>query len=104
VGETVVQRHATETAKPTATPPVGPVMVGLDGGYVRSRHRQEERHFEVIAGKVIDADGSQHRFAFARNGQAASVEALAQALAAAGVQADTPATVLCDGDAGLWGL
>jgi hypothetical protein len=47
-----------------------PVVVGLDGGYVRSRHRQEERHFEVIAGKVIDVDGIQHRFAFARNGHA----------------------------------
>jgi hypothetical protein len=68
---------------------------------VRSRLRQEERHFEVIAGKVIDVDGIQHRFAFARNGQAASAEAFAQALAAAGVHADTPATVLCDGDAGL---
>ena len=31
-------------------------------------------------------------------------EAFAQALAAAGVHADTPATVLCDGDAGLWRL
>ena len=71
---------------------------------MRSRHRQEERHFEVIAGKVIDADGAQHRFAFARNGQAASAEAFRQALAAAGVHADTPATVLCDGDAGLWRL
>jgi hypothetical protein len=94
-------------AKPTAmspATPVVPVVVGLDGGYVRSRHRQEERHFEVIAGKVIDADGSQHRFAFARNGQTASAEAFAHALAAAGVHADTPATVLCDGDAGLWRL
>jgi Transposase len=94
-------------AKPTAmspATPVVPVVVGLDGGYVRSRHRQEERHFEVIAGKVIDADGSQHRFAFARNGQAASAEAFAQALGAAGVHTDTPATVLCDGDAGLWRL
>jgi hypothetical protein len=80
------------------------VVVGLDGGYVRSRHRQEERHFEVIAGKVINADGIQHRFAFARNGQPASADAFAQALAAAGVRADTPATVLCDGDAGLWRL
>ena len=80
------------------------MVVGLDGGYVRSRHRQEERHFEVIAGKVIDAAGTQHRFAFARNGQAASADAFAQALAAAGVHADTPATVLCDGDAGLWRL
>ena len=104
VGENVVQRHANEMAKRTATPSADPVVVGLDGGYVRSRHRQEERHFEVIAGKVIDADGTRHRFAFARNGQAASTEAFAQALAAAGVHADTPATVLCDGDAGLWRL
>jgi hypothetical protein len=37
-------------------PPNGPVVVGFDGGCVRNRHRQEERHFEVIAGKVIDAD------------------------------------------------
>jgi hypothetical protein len=51
---------------------------------VRSRLRQEERHFEVIAGKVIDANGSQHRFAFARNGQATSAETFAQALAVAG--------------------
>ena len=29
-----------------------------------------ERHFEVVAGKVIDARGAQHRFAFARNGPA----------------------------------
>src|SRR5271166_4335776 len=104
VGENVVQRHATETAKRTAMPSADPVVVGLDGGYVRSRHRQEERHFEVIAGKVIDADGTRHRFAFARNGQAASTEAFAQALAAARVHADPPATVLCDGDAGLWRL
>ena len=65
-------------------------------------HRQEERHFEVIAGKVIDAQGIQSRFAFARNGPTIASEAFKQALAAAGVQADTPATVLCDGDAGLW--
>ncbi len=79
-------------------------MVGLDGGYVRSRHRQEERHFEVVAGKLIHADGAQHRFAFARNGQAVSAEAFRQTLAATGVNADTSATVLCDGDAGLWRL
>src|SRR4051812_35013484 len=104
VGEKVVRQHLNELATRTTTPPSGPVVIGLDGGYVRSRHRQEERHFEVIAGKVINADGIQHRFAFARNGQAASADAFAQALAAAGVRADTPATVLCDGDAGLWRL
>ena len=56
------------------------------------------------AGKVIDIDGAQHRFAVARNGKVVSAEAFRQALAAAGVGADTPATVLCDGDARLWRL
>jgi hypothetical protein len=103
VGEDVVRQHSIETAKQVPAQ-AGPVVVGLDGGYVRSRHRRKERHFEVVAGKVIDAGGVQHRFAFARNGQAASAEAFRQALAAAGVGADTPAAVLCDGDAGLWRL
>ena len=37
-----------------------------------------ERHFEVVAGKVIDARGAQHRFAFARNGQATASAASVQ--------------------------
>ena len=81
-----------------------PVVVGLDGGHVRSRHRAEGRRFEVIAGKVIQADGGQYRFAFTRTGPIATTEAFRRALAAAGVGAGTPATVLCDGDAGLWRL
>lgn len=52
--------------QPPAQAP-GLVVVGLDGGYVRSRH-QPERHFEVVAGKVIDTRGGQHRFAFVLNG------------------------------------
>src|SRR4051794_5437228 len=51
-----------------------------------------------------DARGAPHRFAFARNSPATASEAFRQALATAGVGADTPATVLCDGDAGLWRL
>jgi hypothetical protein len=58
----------------------------------------------VVAGKVIGAQGSQSRFAFARNSPAVASGAFKQALAVAGVTADTPATVLCDGDAGLWRL
>src|SRR5215213_6080142 len=103
VGQEVVPQRPIDPARPPAAPADGPVVVGLDGGYVRSRHRPE-RHFEVVAGKVIDAQGAQHRFAFARNGPAIASEAFRQALAAAGVGADTPATVLCDGDAGLWRL
>jgi sugar phosphate isomerase/epimerase len=58
----------------------------------------------VVAGKVIAADGAQHRFAFPRTGSIATAEAFRAALATAGVNAETPATVLCDGDAGLWRL
>jgi len=104
VGTEIVQEHLVGTAQQPTAQAAGPVVVGLDGGYVRSRHWRDERHFEVVAGKVIDAQGCQHRFAFARNGQAIASEAFQQALAAAGVHADTPATVLCDGDAGLWRL
>jgi hypothetical protein len=104
VGQDVVHQYLSETVKRPLVQAGGPVVVGLDGGYVRSRHRHDERHFEVVAGKVIHADGAQHRFAFARNGQATASEAFRQALAAAGVHADTPAMVLCDGDAGLWRL
>jgi hypothetical protein len=104
VGERVVQQHASETAKQPASRASGPVLVGLDGGYVRNRHGGEGRHFEVVAGKIIDAGGAQHRFAFVRDGQAVSATAFRQALAAAGVSTETPATVLCDGDAGLWRL
>jgi hypothetical protein len=105
-GSQVVQAHAAEAASPTSRPvtrAAGPV-VGLDGGYVRDRHRSEGRRFEVVAGKVIDAAGAQHRFAFVRDGQLPASEAFRRALAAAGVNADMPATVLCDGDAGLWRL
>jgi hypothetical protein len=104
IGKAVVQPTVTTTAKPATPRPVEPVVVGLDGGYVRSRYRQDERHFEVIAGRVIGAQGSQSRFAFARNSPAIASGAFKRALAMAGVTADTPATVLCDGDAGLWRL
>jgi hypothetical protein len=103
VGAEIVQAHGAETAnQPTAPATGSPVVVGLDGGYVRSRRRAEGRRFEVVAGKVIAADGAQHRFAFTRTGPTATTEAFRAALAAAGVNAETPATVLCDGDAGLW--
>jgi hypothetical protein len=103
VGADIVQAaHAAGTTNQLASSDA--VVVGLDGGYVRSRHRAEGRHFEVIAGKVIHADGGQHRFALTRTGPAVTAAAFREALAAAGVDANTPATVLCDGDAGLWRL
>ena len=58
----------------------------------------------MIAGKVINAEGNPSRFAFARNSPAIASDAFKQALTMAGVTTDTPAMVLCDGDAGLWRL
>lgn len=104
VGMDVVHAHGVEAPNQPATQATGPVVVGLDGGYVRDRHRDEGCRFEVVAGKVIRDDGAQHRFAFVRDGRVPASEAFQQALATAGVRADTPATVLCDGDAGLWQL
>jgi hypothetical protein len=45
VGETVVLPRVTKTAEPTAAQSAKPMVVWLDGGYVRSRHRQDERRF-----------------------------------------------------------
>jgi len=98
VGEIVV-RQPTFTDR---APPAEPVVVGLDGGYVRSRQGGAGRHFEVIADKIIDTGGVQHRFAFVRNSPVAASDAFKQVLAAARLDADTSATVLCDDDAGLW--
>jgi hypothetical protein len=80
----VRQPAFTDTAQPAES-----VVVGLDGGYVRSRHGGEGRHFEVIAGKVIDDEGTQHRFAFVRNGPVAASDAFKHVLAAAGIHVDT---------------
>jgi hypothetical protein len=102
VGERIARLLPAGTPDPAIDAVTPAVVIGLDGGYLRSRHRRPERNFEVIAGKVLNVDGSQHRFAFARNGSSESE--FANALVGAGVRLGTPATVLCDGDAGLWKL
>ncbi len=102
VGERMARLRPAEAPDPDIDAVTPAVVIGLDGGYLRSRHRRPERNFEVVAGKVLNRDGSQHRFAFARNGDSANE--FAEALVTAGVRTGTPATVLSDGDAGLWKL
>jgi hypothetical protein len=77
---------------------------GLDGGYVRSRHRRPEYNFEVVAGKVLDQEGSVARFAFVRDGGSAGESAAGLAMRRSGVNESTSVTVLTDGDAGLRGI
>jgi hypothetical protein len=88
VGERIARLRPAGAPDPEIDAVTPAVVIGLDGGYLRSRHRRPERNFEVIAGKVLNLDGSQHRFA----------------IVSAGIRLGTPATVLSDGDAGLWKL
>jgi hypothetical protein len=53
-----------------AEEPCKDLVIGLDGGYVKSRHPRPERNFEIVAGKVLDSKGNTTRLAFARNGGA----------------------------------
>ncbi|AZG78822.1 hypothetical protein [Methylocystis rosea] len=102
IGEHIARLRPAGTPDPDIDAVTPAVVIGLDGGYLRSRHRRPERNFEVIAGKVLNLDGSQHRFAFVRNGNSASE--FADAIVSAGIRLGTPATVLSDGDIGLWKL
>ncbi len=102
VGERIARLRPARAPDPEIDAVTPAVVIGLDGGYLRSRHRCPERNFEVIAGKVLNLDGSQHRFAFARNGDSASE--FASAIVSAGIRLGTPVTVPSDGDAGLWKL
>ena len=102
VGERMARLRPAGAPDPDIDAVTPAVVIGLDGGYLRSRHRRPERNFQVVAGKVLNRDGSQHRFAFARNGDLANE--FGEALVTAGVRTGTPATVLSDGDAGLWKL
>jgi hypothetical protein len=81
--------------------PCEEVIVGLDGGCVRSRHPRPERNFEVIAGKVLDDEGNATRFAFVRSGGSEALSSASLALRRSGANDSTLVTVLTDGDAGL---
>jgi prephenate dehydratase len=81
--------------------PCEEVIVGLDGGYVRSRHPRPERNFEVIAGKVLDDEGNATRFAFVRSGGSEALSSASLALRRSGANDSTLVTALTDGDAGL---
>ena len=96
-----LQKHAEALAAPSTSEPSKQAVIGLDGGYVRARHRRPERNFEVVAGKVLSDEGSTTRFAFVRNGGSAGEDAASFAMRRSGVGETTAVTVLTDGDAGL---
>jgi len=96
-------RLLTRPAKPPKTArtiPSQALVIGLDGGYGKSR-QPFERHFEITAGKLLGEDGECTRFAFATNEYERGVCQIRQGMEERGVNAETQITVLSDGDAGL---
>jgi hypothetical protein len=57
VGERIARLRPARGADPEIDAVTPAAVIGLDGGYLRSRHRRPERNFEVIAGKVLNLDG-----------------------------------------------
>jgi hypothetical protein len=60
-----------------------------------------EYNFEVVAGKVLDQEGSVARFAFVCDGGSAGESAASLAMRPSGVNKSASVTVLTDGAAGL---
>ena len=96
-----LQKSAQAIAAASPSKPCGELVVGLDGGYVRSRHQRPERNFEIVAGKAIDDEGKATRFAFVRSGGSEAALAAGITFRQCGVMDTTAVTVLTDGDAGL---
>ena len=53
VGERIARLRPDGASDPEIDAVTPAVVIGLDGGYLHSRHRRPERNFEVIAGKVL---------------------------------------------------
>jgi hypothetical protein len=75
VGERIARLRPAGTSEPDIDAVTPAVVIGLDGGYLRSRHRRPERNFEVIAGKVLHLNGSQRANSLTRSWATASVSA-----------------------------
>ena len=71
--------------------------VGLDGGYLRLCHPEEENSFEVVAGRAMRAGVGQRSVAFVRTVDPHSHARVRGVLAAFGGQ-DLPMEVFTDGD------
>ena len=77
------------------------LVIGLDGGFVKSSRPLSERNFGITAGKVLGGDGECSRFAFATKEYEHGLRQLCHALEELRVDEKTQITVLSDGDAGL---
>ena len=77
-----------------------PLVVGMDGGYVRSYDKKSRTagHFEIIVGKSIKADGTSKRFGFTYCYDTKPQRRIFEVLSSQGMQMNQQVTFLSDGD------
>jgi len=77
-----------------------PLVVGMDGGYVRSYDKKLKQpgNFEIMAGKSIKADGTSKRFSFAYCYDTKPQRRIFEVLKSQGMQMNQQVTFLSDGD------
>ena len=95
-----LMRDLAEPAEAARLEPAKTLVIGVDGGFVRSR-RSWERNFEVTVGRLMGEDGECIRVAFEVNQYYRGVRQMCHGLEVLGVDDKTEITVLSDGDAGL---
>lgn len=79
-------------------PPTGPLIVGIDGGYVHARNgTRQNGWFEVIVGKSIPSVGSAKCFGFVSRLDTKPKRRLHEMLASQGLQMNQRITFLSDG-------
>jgi hypothetical protein len=76
--------------------PEGPIVVGIDGGFVRDWH-DKANHFEVVVGKSVPEDRDDRYFGFVQNHDTKPKRRLFEVLQGQGLQANQEITFLTDG-------
>jgi hypothetical protein len=76
--------------------PEGPIVVGIDGGFVRNWH-DKANHFEVVVGKSVPEDRGDRYFGFVQNHDTKPKRRLFEILQGQGLQMNQEITFLTDG-------
>jgi hypothetical protein len=76
--------------------PEGPIVVGIDGGFVRDWH-DKANHFEVVVGKSVPEDRDDRYFGFVQNHDRKPKRRLFEVLRDQGLQMNQEITFLTDG-------
>lgn len=76
--------------------PEGPIVVGIDGGFVRNWH-DKANHFEVVVGKSMPEDRDDRYFGFVQNHDTKPKRRLFEVLQGQGLQMNQELTFLTDG-------